>query len=375
MMSFYADGDAFSAFDLMPPIEFRGGTGWRDNWVDFFAPSPAAAPGVRRSGSTQQRPARRRPGVRAAGRDHERPGHRHVGPYDELLPPHRRPVADGPRPRVDAVDFATGRTLMNLTPREAERMSTSMNKTTDAALDQIADGFSQQTRSPVLHSPAEEAWTTRTSLPLRRRGAAGRLVHPAPARPVIIANHPMGFTRAGCPPTCSRGVGVGGAAATGSRSNLIPDYKILHDAGYNVLAYDLRNIGLSGAANGGVVSSGLFEARDVVGSLRYASSGEDTGTWRRACSAAASAQLHVAAMTPVPRRLRRASAAGRAAAGTTEVIMGRLLDLLGSATTSRRARRSASAAAPASASAPPATPGMGRTSAYRRSSTRSATTC
>ncbi len=37
MMSFYADGDAFSAFDLMPPIEFRGGTMWRDNWVSFFA--------------------------------------------------------------------------------------------------------------------------------------------------------------------------------------------------------------------------------------------------------------------------------------------------------------------------------------------------
>jgi ketosteroid isomerase-like protein len=36
MMSFYAEGDAFSAFDLMPPIEFRGGTVWRDNWVGFF---------------------------------------------------------------------------------------------------------------------------------------------------------------------------------------------------------------------------------------------------------------------------------------------------------------------------------------------------
>jgi ketosteroid isomerase-like protein len=36
IMSFYADGDAFSAFDLMPPIEFRGGEMWRQNWVDFF---------------------------------------------------------------------------------------------------------------------------------------------------------------------------------------------------------------------------------------------------------------------------------------------------------------------------------------------------
>jgi uncharacterized protein len=32
------------------------------------------------------------------------------------------------------------------------------------------------------------------------------------------------------------------------------------------LAYDLRNHGLSGAANGGITTSGIFEARDVAGS-------------------------------------------------------------------------------------------------------------
>ena len=49
----------------------------------------------------------------------------------------------------------------------------------------------------------------------------------------------------------------------------MPDYKILHDAGYNVLVYDFRNYGLSGAANGGVMSCGVLEARDVIGSLAY----------------------------------------------------------------------------------------------------------
>ena len=48
------------------------------------------------------------------------------------------------------------------------------------------------------------------------------------------------------------------------------------DAGYNALTYDLRNFGHSGAANGGIASSGIFEARDVVGSLAYAGSGRDT---------------------------------------------------------------------------------------------------
>jgi pimeloyl-ACP methyl ester carboxylesterase len=58
--------------------------------------------------------------------------------------------------------------------------------------------------------------------------------------------------------------------------NLVPDLKILHDAGYNVLAYDLRDFGHSGAANGGIASSGIFEARDVLGSLNYARRREDT---------------------------------------------------------------------------------------------------
>ena len=48
--------------------------------------------------------------------------------------------------------------------------------------------------------------------------------------------------------------------------NLIPDIAILHDAGYHVLAYDLRNFGLSGAANGGLTTSGRFESRDLTSS-------------------------------------------------------------------------------------------------------------
>jgi uncharacterized protein len=57
----------------------------------------------------------------------------------------------------------------------------------------------------------------------------------------------------------------------------VPDYKILHDAGYNVLAYDLRNHGLSSAANGGVSTHGITEWRDVAGSLAYARTRPGTG--------------------------------------------------------------------------------------------------
>ena len=35
MMTFYAP-EGFTAFDLMPPLEFSGGPMWRENWVTFF---------------------------------------------------------------------------------------------------------------------------------------------------------------------------------------------------------------------------------------------------------------------------------------------------------------------------------------------------
>jgi pimeloyl-ACP methyl ester carboxylesterase len=86
----------------------------------------------------------------------------------------------------------------------------------------------------------------------------------------------MGFSRSGIPahrePWCS----VWQASGNDFEVDFLPDYKILHDAGYNVLAYDLRNSGLSAAANGGIASSGIFEARDVLGSLRYARQRADT---------------------------------------------------------------------------------------------------
>jgi hypothetical protein len=66
----------------------------------------------------------------------------------------------------------------------------------------------------------------------------------------------------------------------------LPELKHLHDAGYNILTYDLRNCGLSGEANGGISGLGLLECRDVVGSVRYAKQRKDlasmtSGLYRR----------------------------------------------------------------------------------------------
>jgi uncharacterized protein len=61
-------------------------------------------------------------------------------------------------------------------------------------------------------------------------------------------------------------------------NHFLPEYKALHDAGCNILCYDIRNHGLSGSGNGGTVGIGLLDDRDVIGSVRYAKSRPDTAS-------------------------------------------------------------------------------------------------
>jgi pimeloyl-ACP methyl ester carboxylesterase len=148
----------------------------------------------------------------------------------------------------------------------------------DEALQRFADGFSSPRRSPVLHSPSEHGldyeditFPARDGVPLE-----GWFI-PAPGSgKLIIANHPVGFSRSGIPTNLQPWHADWAPSGNGFEVDLVPDYKILHDAGYNVLTYDLRNHGLSSAANGGVVTHGFTESRDVVGSLEYARTRSDT---------------------------------------------------------------------------------------------------
>jgi len=145
-------------------------------------------------------------------------------------------------------------------------------------LDQTADSFRRQLRSPILHSPAEEnldyedvAFPSLDGVPLE-----GWFIPAAGSNKIIICNHPMGFSRSGIPAHLEPWKSVWRTSGNDFEVNLVPDYKILHDAGYHVLTYDLRNFGHSGDGNGGIASSGIFESRDVLGSLKYVRSRKGT---------------------------------------------------------------------------------------------------
>ncbi|MFE5110604.1 alpha/beta hydrolase family protein [Streptomyces sp. NPDC056663] len=143
-------------------------------------------------------------------------------------------------------------------------------------LDAVAGGFGHPIRSPILKNPAdyglefeEVTFPSMDGVPLEawyipREGSTK----------LIIANHPLWFNRYGLAAHLEPWKSIGALAGNDFEVDFVPDYRILHEAGYNVLTYDMRNLGHSGTGNGGIGSGGRFEARDVVGSLMYARSNE-----------------------------------------------------------------------------------------------------
>jgi pimeloyl-ACP methyl ester carboxylesterase len=94
---------------------------------------------------------------------------------------------------------------------------------------------------------------------------------PANSDRLLIINHPMTCNRYGFPGHLSPWNVMFG----GFEVNVLPELKHLHNAGYNILTYDLRNCGMSGEANGNTSGIGLLECRDVLGSVRYAQGRKD----------------------------------------------------------------------------------------------------
>lgn len=146
----------------------------------------------------------------------------------------------------------------------------------DDRFDAIVQGLAYARRSPVLHWPAEAGleWEDVVFPSMDGVPLEGWFIPRAGSDRLVICAHPLGFSRAGFPSHLEPWKSAFGPG-NDYELNFIPDYKTLHEAGYNVLAYDFRNFGHSGAANSGLQSNNRFEARDVVGSLAYIRSRAD----------------------------------------------------------------------------------------------------
>jgi hypothetical protein len=143
-----------------------------------------------------------------------------------------------------------------------------------AIIESIAAGYGKILRSPILKNPGDHGlefenvtFPATDGTPLEAwwipREGSDKL---------IIANHPLWFSRYGFPAHLEPWKSIGSATGNDFEVDYVPDYRILHEAGYNVLTHDFRNLGHSGSANSGGGSGGRYESRDVIGSLHFARS-------------------------------------------------------------------------------------------------------
>lgn len=148
----------------------------------------------------------------------------------------------------------------------------------EAFINGMADLMAHSTRTPILRWPHEYGLAfEEVFFPAMDGVPIEGWFIPANSDRLLIFNHPMPCNRYGYPGHLAPWQDFGGFEV-----NFLPEYKILHDAGYNILTYDMRNHGRSGTGSGGINGHGVLEYRDVIGSIRYAKSRADTRNMRTA---------------------------------------------------------------------------------------------
>jgi hypothetical protein len=137
---------------------------------------------------------------------------------------------------------------------------------------QIVAGFTTVPRSPILRRPDEYGMDYEdVFFPALDGTVIEGWYIPAKSNKIVICNHFSPGNRYGYAGHIDPWKTSGGFEV-----NFLPKYRALHEAGYNILAYDLRNHGFSGASANGAYNALFFEYRDVIGSLRYIRSREET---------------------------------------------------------------------------------------------------
>lgn len=137
----------------------------------------------------------------------------------------------------------------------------------DAVIDQIAKGVSYSFRTPILRRPSDYGMAYEDVFFPAMDGVMleGWFIPAEGSDKLIIVNHFIGANRYGYPGHLEPWTGQGGFEV-----NFVEAYKALQDAGYNVLAYDLRGHGHSADGAGSITGVGAIEWRDVIGSVRFA---------------------------------------------------------------------------------------------------------
>ena len=136
----------------------------------------------------------------------------------------------------------------------------------------LAQGLSTPPRTPMLRTPEEYgmeyeniSFTTEDGINIK-----GWFI-PAESIKVIICNHFSPANKYGF-----AGHLEGLDFAGGFEVNFLPRYKALHDAGYNVLAYDLRGHGESDSGEKDLSGVGYWEWQEVLASIDYIKQRSDT---------------------------------------------------------------------------------------------------
>jgi hypothetical protein len=197
---------------------------------------------------------------------------------------------------------------------------------------EIAAGYGNILRSPVLKTPGDYglayddvSFPSSDGVPLE-----AWFIPCEGSTKLIIANHPLWFNRYGLPAHLEPWRSLGALGGNDFEVDFVPDYRILHEAGYHVLAYDHRNLGNSGSANGGKGSGGRFESRDVIGSLNFARTDRRTaGMTLGLFSRCQGANATLFAMRQNPEQFTDVRCMVAPQPLSVGATMGRLLELLG----------------------------------------------
>ena len=152
----------------------------------------------------------------------------------------------------------------------------------DPLVEIYAQMFAHGVRTPVLRRPDEYGMAYEDVFFPAMDGITleGWFIPAEGSQKLLVVNHPMTCNRYGFPGHLAPWNTMFG----GFEVNFLPELKALHEAGYNILTYDLRNHGRSSSDPAGTSGLGLVEARDVVGSVRYAKQrwpGMTVGLWSR----------------------------------------------------------------------------------------------